>query len=133
MKRVTAVVLLAIAVASIASLLSGAAWLGTVLPGGLPAGNAVAALGLVSVAGIPALLAVPGSSFRLTSRVVLGVAAGWLPASIALAGNLALNFTGWRGSAWLASSLVIHLAALCTLAWWPIDRLFAMRRRAKVG
>lgn len=133
MKRVAALVLVAIAVASIASLMSGAAYLGNVLPGGLPVGNALAALGLVSVAGIPALLAVPGSSFRLASLVVLGAAAAWLPASIALAGNLALNFTGWRGTVWFVSSLAIHLGALCTLAWWPVDRLLAVRRRAKVG
>jgi hypothetical protein len=53
----------------------------------------------------------------------------WLPISIALAGNLALNFTSWRGSAWLGFSLVVHFAVLGTLAWALVGRLLAMRRR----
>lgn len=133
MKILTALALLAIAVISVASLVSGAGYLDMLLPGGLPLGNAVAALGLASAAGAPVLLSTPGSTLRTASLVVFGAAVAWLPVSIALAGNLALNFSGWRGSAWLAFSLVIHAAVLCALAWALIDRLLAMRRRASAA
>jgi hypothetical protein len=133
MKDLTALALLAIAVVSVASLVSGAGYLEVVLPGGLPAGNAVAALGLVSAAGVPVLLSAPRSALRAAALITLGAAAAWLPASIALAGNLALNFTGWRGSTWLGFSLVIHLTVLCTLAWALVGRLLIMRRRASAA
>lgn len=131
MKGLTALALLAIAVVSVASLVSGADSLESVLPGGLPAGNAIAALGLIAGAGVPVLLSAPGSVLRKAALVTLGTAVMWLPVSIGLAGNLALNFTGWRGSAWLGFSLVIHLIVLCTLAWVLVDRLLAMRRRTR--
>jgi hypothetical protein len=133
MKALLALTLLAITVVSVASLVSGAGYLETVLPGGLPAGNAIAALGLVSGAGVPVLLSVTTSVLRTVAVVVLGTAAAWLPVSIALAGNLALNFDGWRGSTWLAFSLVVHLAVLCTLAWMLVDRLLSVRRRASAA
>ena len=113
-----------------ASLASGACYLDTVLPGGLPAGNAVAALGLVSLAGVPVLLSTRGSVLRRVASATLGGAVAWLPASIALAGNLALNFTGWRGSVWVGLSLVIHAAALCTLVWALLGRLLVVLGRA---
>jgi hypothetical protein len=133
MKVLTACVLLVIAVVSVASLMSGAGYLGVVLPGGLPAGNAIAALGLVSPAAIAVLLSTPGSVVRAAALGTFCAAVAWLPVSIALAGNLALNFTGWRGSVWLGLSLVIHLAVLCTLAWSLVDRLIAMRRRTRAA
>ncbi len=133
MKALPALALLAIALASVASLVSGAGYLESVLPGGLPVGNAVAALGLASAAGVPVLLSNPGSALRVAALTVLGAAVAWLPASIALAGNLALNFTGWRGSIWLAFSLVIHLAVVCTLGWALIGRLLTLRRRASAA
>lgn len=102
MKGLLALALLAVAGASMASLVPGAGYLGVALPGGLPLGNAIAALGLVCLA----------------------------RASVALAGNLLLNFAGWRGSVWLGFSLVIHVAALCTLAWALTSRWLAMLRRA---
>jgi hypothetical protein len=108
---------------------SGAGYLEAVLPGGLPVGNAVAALGLVAAAGVPVLLSQPGSTLRVAALLTLCAAVAWLPISIALAGNLALNFTSWRGSAWLGFSLVVHFAVLGTLAWALVGRLLAMRRR----
>jgi hypothetical protein len=133
MKGLLALAFFAVAVAAIASLVSGASYLDFVLPGGLPAGNAVAALGLVALAGIPACLSARGSLLRRTSLVTLVGAAAWLPVSIALAGNPALNFTGWRGSVWLGFSVIIHVAALCVLAWALLARLLAMRRRSRAG
>lgn len=133
MKGLAALALLAVAAASVALLASGSARLGDVLPGGLPLGNAVAALGLVCAAAVPVLLGAPGSALRRAGLAVLVAAAAWLPVSVALAGNLALNFGGWRGSAWLGFSLVVHLAVLCVLAWALIVRLVAMWKPAGAG
>jgi len=133
MKELTALALLAIAVVSVAALVSGAGYLDVVLPGGLPAGNAVAAIGLVSAAAVPVPLSAPGSVLRVAALATLGASMAWLPASIALAGNLALNFTGWRGSIWLGFSLITHLAVLCTLAWALVCRCLAIRRGASAA
>jgi hypothetical protein len=129
MKGAISSVLLAIAVAAAASLVVGATYLERVLPGGLPAGNAAAALALVCVAAVPVLLSVHGSALRRAALVNLAAAVAWLPVSIGLAGNLSLNFAGWRGSVWLGISLVVLVAALCTLAWALVGRLLAIRRR----
>lgn len=129
MKVLTAYMLLVITVSSVASLVSGAGYLRVVLPGGLPAGNAIAALGLASPAAIAILLSATGSVLRTAALGIFCIAVAWLPASIALAGNLALNFTGWHGSVWLVFSLAIHLAVLCILAWSLVDRLVTKRRR----
>jgi hypothetical protein len=131
MKGLIALALLAVATVSAALLVSGSAYLSTVLPGGLPAGNAFAALGLVSTAAVPVVLSKSGSVLRRAGLITLGTAGAWLPLSIALAGNLSLNFTGWRGSAWLAFSVVVLLAVLGTLAWAFIGCLFTLWRPAK--
>ena len=130
MKGLLALALLAVAVASVALLMSGADYLDSVLFGKLPTGNAVAALGLLALASVPVLLSTAGSLLRRAALATLCGAAVWLPVSIALAGNLALNFTGWRGSVWLGFSLIIHVAALCVLVWAVVGRLLAARRPA---
>ena len=129
-KILTVFILLMIAVASVVSLVSGASFLGTPLPGGLPAGNAIAASGLVSPAVLAVLLSSRGSLLRVVAFGSLGAALAWLPVSIALAGNLALNFTGWRGSVWLGFSFVVCLAVLFALVWALVHRLGVMRQRA---
>jgi hypothetical protein len=133
MKVVTVSMLLVITVVSVTSLVSGAGYLEIVLPGGLPAGNAIASLGLVAPAAVAVLLGAPGSPLRAAALGTFCAAVAWLPVSIALAGNLALNFTGWRGSVWLGVSLVIHVAVLCTLAWSLVARALAMGRRASAA
>ena len=55
-------ILLVITVVSVASLVSGAGYLEVALPGWLPAGNAIAALGLVSAAAAAVLLSTAGFS-----------------------------------------------------------------------
>jgi len=122
--------LLALAVISLASLVSGASYLEFALPGGLPAGNALAAIVLVSAAAVPVLLSSRGSALRAIALATLAAAAAWLPLSIALAGNLALNFASGRGSIWLGFTLAVIVAVLCMLAWALVSRLAAMRRRA---
>jgi hypothetical protein len=127
------VVLVAAAAFAVWSLASGASYLGTVLPGGLPLGNALFPLGLCAIAGIAVLLSVPRTALRVVSVIALVIAALWLPVSIFLAGNLALDFDGWRGSAWLAYTAVAGPAALASLLWALADSLLAVRRRADAG
>lgn len=123
--------LLAIFAASLALLVSGGSYLEFVLPGGLPAGNALAALALTSAAALPVPLSAPGSGLRAAALGTLAAATAWLPLSIALAGNLALNFAGVRGSIWLGLSLAIILAVLLTLSWALARHLIARRRSAR--
>ncbi|MFC3550472.1 hypothetical protein ACFOLC_05530 [Lysobacter cavernae] len=61
------------------------------------------------------------------------VAVAWLPGSIALAGNLALNFSGGRGFAWMTFSLVAVCTATCSLAWAVVACWLAARRRASTA
>lgn len=116
MQRLTALVLFVLAAVSIGVLVSGASYTEWVLPGGLPLGNALAAIGLCSLAGSAYSLCSVGSFRRRISQAVLVVTVLWLPVSIALAGNLELNFSGSRGTAWLVISSATAIAALGSLA-----------------
>lgn len=108
-----AATLLAFAAFAIALLLSGSAALEVALPGGLPAGNALVALALVAIAAAGHVL---GTGPRWLARGGLVAALAWLPASVLLAGNLALNFGQWRGTAWFGLSLVTALVVSASLA-----------------
>jgi hypothetical protein len=130
MQKAIVAMSLAVAVFAVLSLVSGATYLGAVLPGGLPFGNALAALCLSAAAGAAVRLSLPGTALRVASLAALIASVAWLPASVALAGNLELDFSGWRGSAWLIFSLVVVVAVLCALAWALVASLLAMCRRA---
>lgn len=104
----TALALAAIAASAFALLLSGHPANEYPLPGGLPLGNLLVATGGVAIAAAAwALHPAP----RGLARAALLAALAWLPLSVLLAGNLALNFRDGRGSAWLALSLAT--AAVC--------------------
>lgn len=125
---------LAITALAVASLASGAAFLGVPLPGGLPLGNALAALGLCAAAGAAIGLGRAGTLPRAVAIAALLVAAAWLPVSVMLAGNLALNFSGGRGQAWMAISLATVLLVTLSLAWAAAAALLsACRRRRAAG
>lgn len=110
-------------------LASGAAVLETVLPGGLPLGNALAVVFLCGAA-LPALvLSRPRTRLRSAAAVSLAGAVAWLPASVALAGNLELDFANGRGAAWLAFSAIVLADILCTLLWALAASLYARYRR----
>lgn len=130
MKSIAALALLVVACASVGLLVCGGDVLEVSLFGGLPVGNAVAALAVTSVAGIPMLLSARGTVLRRVAFASFCGALAWLPVSIALAGNTALNFSGWRGSAWLIFSLVIHLVVVCVLLWACVARMLAMVKRS---
>lgn len=115
------VALLALAVFALGSLITGAPYVETPLPGGLPLGNALAALGLCAVAAMARQVARQGV-LRHVANAALLMAAAWLPVSIALAGNLALVFSGARGDAWIAWSAAALIAAFASLALAVLQR-----------
>lgn len=124
MPRLLALLLLVIAGLAIGSLVSGSILAEIVLPGGLPLGNVLAAAGLCSLTGAAFLLGPPGSARRRFSCTVLIASLLWLPLSILLAGNLSLNFSGARGTVWLAISSATTIAALGSLVWAVAGLLF---------
>lgn len=99
----------------IAALSSGAAFISATLHGGLPVGNAIAWLGLLGLPSAALLLAARGSLIRKLAWVAFAGAIAWLPASLLLAGNLALNFSGGTGAIWLSASLGLFVLAVATL------------------
>ena len=127
-RAVGSVLLLALGGGAFLSLLRGAGLLEAALPGGLPLGNAIASLGLCAFAGASCVLTRPGSRSHRVARVTLLGAFAWLPVAAALAGNLALNFDGWPGTAFLAWSALVLAAVLGMLGWTLMAALVAARR-----
>jgi hypothetical protein len=122
--------LIMVAIGVTVSLVSGASYLEISLPGGLPIGNALAAIGLCSAAGAAVGLSQSGTSLRRISAASFVAAIGWLPISVVLAGNLALNFKEPHGFAWLGLSLATVLAVLGSLAWAVVRLLLKGRPNA---
>ena len=131
--RKIAALLLVIAAFAVLSLVSGAAYLETRLPGGLPFGNALTAIGLCAMAGAAVSLSPRRTARRVVSVASLMGAAAWLPVSIAMAGNLTLNFHGGRGDSWLAFSAAVAAAVLCALGWALVASVIARYRRLSPG
>ena len=129
-RTIVAALLLAIAVFCILSLVLGASYLEIPLPGGLPIGNALSAIGPCAAAATAVVLSPRRTALRLLAVTALLAAAAWLPVSIALAGNLALNFHGGRGEAWLAFSAIVAALVFLALGWALIAALLARRQRA---
>ena len=124
MIRASAIVLLLLLPFTwVVALPSGAGWLEWPLPGGLPLGNLFAAMTMASWPAASALLATPRSAARRFAGLALLSAFAWLPASALLAGNLALNFSGERGTAWFALTLAVLAAGVISLAWSALHRL----------
>ena len=115
--RSVAALLVGIALATLGALFSGAGWLESTLPGGLPAGNVLAALALCAPAAAAAVIARHGSLSRRLAVGVLVLALAWMPVSLLLAGNPELNFSSGRGNTWLALSLALAACAYGVLAW----------------
>ena len=64
-----------------------------------------------------AAVALPAGLLAGAGMGALLLAALWLPLSIALAGNLALDFAAGRGTAWLVLTLACAGSGLLVLAW----------------
>lgn len=133
MKIFFAIFLLIIAGSSVTALISGESFLGLSSFGELPLGNVLAALALVAPAGFAVLLSAPQSAIRKATLTALLAGLAWLPASIVLAGNLALNFSDWRGTVWIGFSVVVGLAVLCSLVWSMSHKLAHLRRRLRAA
>jgi hypothetical protein len=129
MSRRTIGVLALVFTGAVLALVSGGSFLEWELPGGLPLGNAIAAAGLCALAGIAVVIALPGSPARVAAWLALLACAAWLPASVALAGNLSLNFTWSRGITWMWLTLGTLGASVVALAWAAVARLVAARRK----
>lgn len=100
------------------------------LPGGLPAGNLLAAITFAAWPAAAALIARPGSLARRFAIGALALALAWLPVSLLLAGNLALNFEGLRGTLWMGLTVLTLSAGAAALAWSAIHRLIGHQRGA---
>lgn len=129
MPKIVVALLLLIAAFALLSLASGASYLDAALPGGLPFGNALTAIGLCAAAGSAVGLSARRTALRLLSVVALIGAAAWLPVSIELAGNLNLNFYGGNGVAWLVLSGAVVTAVFGVLVWALAAALLAKYRR----
>lgn len=104
------------------------------LPGGLPFGNLLTGAGKAALGGCAVLLARPGGLLHRLSMLALAAGLLWLPVSIAMAGNLQLNFAGGNGTAWWYYTLAT--GGLCLLAFGlallaGLYRLVTMRRRSR--
>lgn len=121
--------LLAFAAFALLSLLGGAPYLEAPLPGDLPLGNALAALGLCAIAGAAVALSAPRSAVRAAALASLVGAGLWLPASALLAGNPQLNFAHGRGLPWLALSAAVAAVAVGSLLWAIAASILAAVRR----
>lgn len=109
--------LLLAAALSLWALVDGGPWLQARSLGGLPAGNAIAALLLCTLAAAALFAAPPRSAARKWGGCALVAALAWLPVSIGMAGNLALNFHGRRGEAWGILTLAVVAMIGASLAW----------------
>src|SRR3546814_17410806 len=88
MRNPKVIVLSGIVIFAIWSLVPGAAYLEWGLPGGLPLGQALAAVGLAGLAGIAVEFSRPLSVLRKLSLLYLGLAFPWPPVSLSPAGPL---------------------------------------------
>lgn len=131
MPQHTILALLIVAGGSGLALVSGHSLVEARLPGGLPVGNVLAAIFLCSVAAASRGLSQSGSLLRFTASTSLAAAVAWLPVSIALAGNLELNFTGTRGDLWIGMTLVTLVAAFGSLVAGGVQYLVRRRRADK--
>ena len=127
MTRITVTGLVAIALFAFGSLIAGAVYLEWLLPGGLPIGNALTAIGLSASALAAFGASQPNTIPRWCSIVSLVLSVAWLPISVGLAGNLSLNFGDKYGPIWVKLSLVTLVFALISLTYATLRMLLAKR------
>ena len=117
MKRITVLLLLTVVLFTLASLIAGATYLEWLLPGGLPFGNGLTAVGLISAAVVALVLSKSETLLRWAAIASVVFSILWLPVSIGLAGNLSLNFQDDRGLVWLPYSLITFVFVLLSMLW----------------
>lgn len=102
---------------------AGLPWVEGSAVGTLPNGNLLAAIALLAWPAAACLIAPADSGARRFALVALALALAWLPVSAMLAGNLALNFSGQRGSLWLGFTAFVMLLGLAALLASMLQRL----------
>jgi hypothetical protein len=117
MAKATVSGLLAFALIAALSLIFGAGYLDANLFGHLPVGNLLTALGLCAASAAAVGLSARRTLLRRVSVAAFLAAAAWLPLSIALAGNLELNFSGSRGDIWMLTSLATLVLVAIAVLW----------------
>ena len=125
------VTLLLLAIFAYASLFSGAPYLQIILPGGLPFGNALTAIGLCSISYAAFLITAKRTVIWFITLAGLVASLLWLPVSIALAGNVSLNFSGDVGTAWLAGSAILLLSVVAILLLAILLHVVAWYKRVR--
>lgn len=123
-----ATALLLLAALSIYALLSGADYLSSLLPGGLPLGNVLAAAVFLGLSGAAYLLAKQRKVLGRIAAIVLAASILWLPVSVALARNASLNFAGWNGTLWFLFTIGLLFAAIGTLLVAVGVNLYSLRK-----
>lgn len=117
MTRITVIALIVAALFAFGSLVAGAEYLEWLLPGGLPLGNALTAIGFTASALAGYGVSQPNSIPRWCSIVSLVLSITWLPISVGLAGNLSLNFGDQYGPLWFRLSIATFVFALISLIY----------------
>jgi hypothetical protein len=107
MPRTIVTLLLAVAAVALLSLVFGASYLEPILPGDIPLGDALTAIGLCAAAGSAIGLSARRTALRLVSVVSLVGAVAWLVFSVSIVPTV-----------------------LCTLTWALVATLLAKYRRA---
>ena len=78
-------------------------------------GNVLGAGVFCGLAGAAVLVAPLNGMVRRLALLALAASVAWLPLSIALAGNVSLNFSGGRGVLWLWCSAALFVCVLGAL------------------
>jgi hypothetical protein len=106
---------------AVGGLLSGRPWLGDPTHlSGIPAGNLLAWVAAVALP-VAARMVAPAGRLRQLAAALVIAALAWLPVSVLLAGNVALNFQGGgRFLAWLVytgAMLLLPVLLMAGTAW----------------
>ena len=133
MTKTLIIALLTAALFALLSLVFGAPFLNAELFGHLPIGNALTAIGLCAAAAAAIGLSARRTLLRRLCIAAFLAAAAWLPVSIALAGNLELNFSGSRGDIWMLISLGTLALVTITLLWALARAGFGALARRRAG
>ncbi|MEM7612923.1 MAG: hypothetical protein AAF270_14660 [Pseudomonadota bacterium] len=129
MPKYSPLILLGLAGFAIYALVVSAPLLLWQLPGGLPFGNLLTAAGLCALPAAALALSRAGSWHHWLAIGALIISALWLPVSIALAGNLSLNFSNSNGVFWLRLTVITVLVGTVSLACSIVARAMQKARR----
>ena len=114
-RKLVILLLVLLPAAAVLVFATGLPWLEGSAVGTLPNGNLLAAIAMLAWPAAACLVAPAGSGARRFALAAFVLALAWLPLSAMLAGNLALNFGGQRGSLWLGLTALVMILGLAAL------------------